>query len=408
MQESYSASGVPFSILDTLRSQMNGGVFKSKKNMEKAKTSGGVKSKNQFTKDRKLVLEAWKLFRKDVKLVKDKYLKDKIRKVERVFKSKQYGGKLDEYGNEVDEVGEDGNGINTIEDEKLTNKEDTETFENVKSAVEEPSSDEPSVQELNRSVKELKESLLNLRANMSAVLDKLGLDKDKVSIETVKAALDNISKFVDKCSNNSESTLSGGKSKSKSKSKKVKNGGNIIQGQYAINDIYSPEKGSSVTVGGKNKGVSVRRFKKGGEYAACNNTTTFTNVTGSDSSYNLLNNDPPFNSQYALVPPELTPSSAETSTSIFTSTPDTSVAPMTAPMYAPMTAPMTAPMDSYQSSPVTSGGGKKKSKNSKKGGNFGLPGDLHNLLSPSTLTPENVATSGGSRKKSSSGRKVKK
>jgi hypothetical protein len=403
MQQSYSASGVPYSILDTLKSQMNGGALKS----VKAKTSGGVKSKSQFTKDRKLLLEAWKLFRKDVKIVKDKYLKDKIRKVERVFKSKYYGGELN--GKEDDENGD----VINKETNVQQLPEEVETPEEVEK-LEEPSSDEPSLEELNSSVKDLKESFLTLQSNMGAVLDKLGLNKG-IDSETVKVALKNVEKFVEECSKKSESTFSGGKSK------KVKKGGNILQdqgqGQYAINNIYSLEKGSSVTIGGKkSKRESSSRIKKGGEYAACNNTTTFTNVTGSDSSYNLLNNDAPFTSQYALVPPELTPSSALTSSSMFHLTPDAVAAPMAAPMVAPMAAPTSvdsnaAPtsMDSNAApTPVTSGGGKKYSKGDKKGvkkgdkkgGNFGLPGDLHNLLSPSTLTPEKLSVSGGSKKKS--------
>ena len=365
MQESYSASGVPFSILDTLRSQMNGGAFKKSGKDFKDKTSGGVKSKNQFIKDRKLVLEAWKSFRKDVKLVKDKYLKDKIRRVERVLKSKQYGGLLNDKGEEVDE---NGNVINKNEGE--VEEGEVKVEDGVEEKREESRNDDIAI---------LKESIDNCK-----------IEKDSESTFTA----------------------TGGKSRTK----KVKKGGNILQdqGQYAINNII-PDK----YIGGmKLKRVSSSRIKKGGENTSCNNTTTFTNITGSDSSYNLLHNDQPFTSQYAQVPPELSPISSLTpisslspissltSSSVFDAVPSANDVPAQAPMD---TNAVPAPIYTNVA-PITSGGGKKKSKKGKKsknGGNFGLPGDLHNILSPSSLTPESDSTFGGSKKRSS-GRKVVK
>ena len=402
MQESYSASGVPFSILDTLRSQMNGGAFKKSGKDFKDKTSGGVKSKNQFIKDRKLVLEAWKSFRKDVKLVKDKYLKDKIRRVERVLKSKQYGGLLNDKGEEVDE---NGNVINKNEGE--VEEGEVKVEDGVEEKREESRNDDIAI---------LKESIDNLRAKMDVVFDNLGINKDKVDSETAKNALKSLTEFVDKCKieKDSESTFTatGGKSRSK----KVKKGGNILQdqGQYAINNII-PDK----YIGGmKLKRVSSSRIKKGGENTSCNNTTTFTNITGSDSSYNLLHNDQPFTSQYAQVPPELSPISSLTpisslspissltSSSVFDAVPSANDVPAQAPMD---TNAVPAPIYTNVA-PITSGGGKKKSKKGKKsknGGNFGLPGDLHNILSPSSLTPESDSTFGGSKKRSSSRKVVK-
>ena len=206
--QSFNAGGSPFSMLDAMKGGKN-----KKIHLDNRKA------------DSKIVREAWKNFNKDVKSVKDKYLKEKLRLVGGFFKNKMYGG-----------------------------VESDEPNENEPASVEEPAPTDES-ESIDDKLKVIKDTVNGLVEKVTNLEATVGIS-NKTSYEKAKAALEDLTEFVEahqEEQQQQEEQNGGKKNKSKSNKKKhVKRGGEL-PGQYAINNIYNPENGSSVTLGGKKK-----------------------------------------------------------------------------------------------------------------------------------------------------------
>ena len=216
---SFDAGGAPFSMLDAMK--QTGG------NISPLKYYGGSKSSK---KENKIIIEAWKCFKKDTKGIKDKVLKARIRNAEALLKRKIGGAE-----------GE-GEGESEVKTEAEAEVEAGAETEGVES-----NSDEVA-----KELRELKDKIANVEAGLDLVKIKVGINMDDDS--AVKNALETVTKFINK---KLESTEQEGGRRSK------KHGGEA-PGQYAINNIYAPEVGDGVTIGGR------RSNKRGGEYASVN------------------------------------------------------------------------------------------------------------------------------------------
>jgi hypothetical protein len=218
-------------------------------------------------------------------------------------------------------------------------------------------------------VKGIQESVKDFKVKLDMIATKVGLEPDN---SNVKAAMDAVQVLVNyfetykkQLGGKNKSNTRKTKSAKSAKSAKSNKYGGTNPGQYAINNIYTPELNNSVTIGGKKS-----RKMKGGVCA----------YASADTNYTLLENSPLVNTN-----------TQDVSTSTLTSS--------SAPVYAPITTPTTE--SAYVSTPETSSaspsdsikvmtGGKKSSKKLRKaGGDFGLPGDLHNILSP-MKTPDSM------------------
>ena len=213
----FDAGGAPFSMLDAMK--QTGG------NVSPLKYYGGSKSSK---KENKIIIEAWKCFKKDTKGIKDKVLKARIRNAEALLKRKIGGA--------------EGEGESEVKTEAEAEVEAGAETEGVES-----NSDEVA-----KELRELKDKIANVEAGLDLVKIKVGINMDDDS--AVKNALETVTKFINK---KLESTEQEGGRRSK------KHGGEA-PGQYAINNIYAPEVGDGVTIGGR------RSKKHGGEYASVN------------------------------------------------------------------------------------------------------------------------------------------
>ena len=232
--QAFEAGGTPFSMLNAMK-------------------GGGSKSKKQ---DRKTVLEAWKCFRKDTKSIKDKGLKLRIRRVEQILKNKVGGD--DANGNEISDE-------NTMPETPVS-----EVQQEANNTSDQLSGISDRLGNMEKSIATLQQDVETLKINTG-----LEPDEHKKAVDALNTLTEIVNKYITpKEEPGSESSEQSGGKRSKSKAKKHVKWGGEAPGQYAINNIYAPEVGSSVTVGGKKK-------HRGGRVELAPSAPT---------SYNLLDN----------------------------------------------------------------------------------------------------------------------
>ena len=239
--QSFDATGAPFSMLTAMRGGEKHSQSKDRKDRDRQREKlGGSK------KDHKMVLEAWKSFKKEVKDVKDRSVKLRISRAGELLKSKSGG---DGETNAVPNA--DPNGVPNASPTYETNDEPEM---NEETEGEEPKEDknEATVEYLLEQNQKVSEAIDEIQKTLIQIKDKVGIEDDDYAV--AMAAIESLTKFVNK---HSAEKMVGGKKK-----KHIKGG---TQGQYELNNIYAPESNSDVVIGGKKQ---LKKKSMGGTYAS--------------------------------------------------------------------------------------------------------------------------------------------